>query len=86
MLHAGRIEKYKRPDLAVSVAKEMGLKPLIIGRGSYRDKHTTTMDKGLILPATTLLLVPAGEEVGRGRGALEGALSITLKRHYPAKF
>jgi len=38
MLYAGRVEKYKRLDLAVRVAKEMGLKLLVIGRGSYRDK------------------------------------------------
>lgn len=36
MLYAGRIEKYKRLELAVSIAKEMGLKLLVIGKGSYR--------------------------------------------------
>ena len=29
--YAGRIDRYKRPELAISVAKEMGLKLLIIG-------------------------------------------------------
>ncbi|WP_448578972.1 glycosyltransferase family 4 protein [Thermosphaera sp.] len=38
MVYAGRVEKYKRLELAVNVAKEMELKLLIIGRGSYRDR------------------------------------------------
>jgi len=38
MVYAGRIEKYKRLELAVNVAKEMRLKLLIIGQGNYRDK------------------------------------------------
>jgi Glycosyltransferase len=38
VVYAGRIEKYKRLELAVDVAKEMGLRLLVIGRGSYRGK------------------------------------------------
>jgi len=38
MVYAGRVEKYKRLELAVEVAKELNLKLLIIGRGSYREK------------------------------------------------
>jgi len=38
MIYAGRIEKYKRLEVAVDVAREMGLKLLIIGRGPYREK------------------------------------------------
>jgi glycosyltransferase involved in cell wall biosynthesis len=38
MIYAGRIEKYKRLELAIEVAKELNLKLLIVGKGSYRDK------------------------------------------------
>jgi hypothetical protein len=38
MIYAGRVEKYKRLDLAIETAKELGLRLMIIGKGSYRDK------------------------------------------------
>jgi glycosyltransferase involved in cell wall biosynthesis len=38
MVYAGRVEKYKRLELAMEIAKEMNLKLLIIGEGSYRKK------------------------------------------------
>jgi glycosyltransferase involved in cell wall biosynthesis len=38
MVYAGRVEKYKRLELAVEVAKELNLKLLIIGKGPYREK------------------------------------------------
>ena len=38
MIHAGRIEKYKRLEIAVDIAKELNLKLLIIGKGPYREK------------------------------------------------
>jgi len=38
MMYAGRVERYKRLDLAIKVARELGLRLMIIGRGSYRDK------------------------------------------------
>jgi glycosyltransferase involved in cell wall biosynthesis len=38
MVYAGRVEKYKRLELAVDVAKELNLKLLIIGKGPYREK------------------------------------------------
>jgi len=38
MVYAGRIEKYKRLELAIEVAKELNLKLLIIGKGLYREK------------------------------------------------
>jgi glycosyltransferase involved in cell wall biosynthesis len=38
MIYAGRIEKYKRLELAIEVAKELNLKLLIVGKGPYRDK------------------------------------------------
>ena len=37
IIYAGRVEKYKRLDLALEIAKEMGLRLLIVGKGSYRD-------------------------------------------------
>jgi len=38
MVYAGRVEKYKRLELAVDVAKELNLKLIIIGKGPYREK------------------------------------------------
>jgi glycosyltransferase involved in cell wall biosynthesis len=38
MIYAGRVEKYKRLELAVDVAKELNLKLLILGKGPYREK------------------------------------------------
>ena len=38
MIYAGRVEKYKRLEIAVDIAKELNLKLLIIGKGSYREK------------------------------------------------
>ncbi len=37
MIYAGRIEKYKRLELAIDVAKKLGLRLLIVGRGSYKN-------------------------------------------------
>jgi len=51
MVYAGRVERYKRLDLAVKVAKEMDLKLLVIGRGSYGDKlakHAERMYRGSV--------------------------------------
>jgi glycosyltransferase involved in cell wall biosynthesis len=38
MVYAGRVERYKRLELAVDVAKELNLKLIIIGKGPYREK------------------------------------------------
>jgi len=38
MVYAGRIEKYKRLEIAIDIAKKLNLKLLIIGKGSYREK------------------------------------------------
>jgi len=38
MVYAGRVEKYKRLELAVDVAKGLNLKLMIIGRGPHREK------------------------------------------------
>jgi len=38
MVYAGRVEKYKRLELAVDVARELNLKLIIIGKGPYREK------------------------------------------------
>jgi glycosyltransferase involved in cell wall biosynthesis len=38
MVYAGRVEKYKRLEIAVDIAKELNLKLLIIGKGPYREK------------------------------------------------
>ncbi len=38
MIYAGRIEKYKRLEIVIDIAKEMGLKLLIVGRGFYKEK------------------------------------------------
>jgi len=36
MIYAGRVEKYKRLELAMEIAREMNLRFLIVGKGSYR--------------------------------------------------
>ena len=38
MIYAGRVEKYKRLELAIDVAKKLGLRLLIVGQGSYKNK------------------------------------------------
>ena len=38
LIYAGRVEKYKRLEIAIDIAKMMGLKLLIVGRGSYRGR------------------------------------------------
>jgi len=38
MIYAGRVEKYKRLELAVDLAEELGLKLRVVGRGSHREK------------------------------------------------
>jgi len=38
VIYAGRIEKYKRLELAVEVAEKLGLRLMIVGQGSYRNK------------------------------------------------
>ena len=38
MIYAGRIEKYKRLELALQTAEKLGTKLLIIGQGPYRKK------------------------------------------------
>lgn len=38
MIYAGRIEKYKRLELAVDLSKQLGLRLVILGGGSYKNK------------------------------------------------
>ncbi|NAZ32813.1 MAG: glycosyltransferase [Pyrobaculum sp.] len=38
MMYAGRVEKYKRLEVAVNVARELGLRLLVVGRGPHREK------------------------------------------------
>jgi glycosyltransferase involved in cell wall biosynthesis len=38
MMYAGRVEKYKRLEVAVDLAKELGLRLLVVGRGPHREK------------------------------------------------
>lgn len=38
LIYAGRVEKYKRLEIAIDIAKMLGLKLLIVGRGPYRGK------------------------------------------------
>ena len=51
VIYAGRIEKYKRLELAVEVVVKLGLKLLIVGRGPYRNKlerYTGEKYKGMV--------------------------------------
>jgi glycosyltransferase involved in cell wall biosynthesis len=38
MMYAGRVEKYKRLEVAVELARELGLRLLVVGRGPHREK------------------------------------------------
>jgi len=38
MMYAGRIERYKRLEAAVDLARELGLRLLVLGRGPHREK------------------------------------------------
>jgi len=38
IIYAGRVERYKRLEIAVSIAKKLNLKLLIIGKGPYKEK------------------------------------------------
>jgi len=38
MMYAGRIEKYKRLEAAVELARKLGLRLLVVGRGPHREK------------------------------------------------
>jgi len=38
MMYAGRVEKYKRLEVAVDLARELGLRLLVVGRGPHREK------------------------------------------------
>jgi len=38
MMYAGRIERYKRLEAAVDLARELGLRLLVVGRGPHREK------------------------------------------------
>ena len=45
LIYAGRVEKYKRLELAMEIAKKIGLKLWIVGRGSYRSKMEKYAEK-----------------------------------------
>jgi len=38
MMYAGRIERYKRLEAAVELARELGLRLLVVGRGPHRER------------------------------------------------
>ncbi|MFZ8808595.1 MAG: glycosyltransferase family 4 protein [Pyrobaculum sp.] len=38
MMYAGRVEKYKRLEVAVELARKLGLRLLVVGRGAHREK------------------------------------------------
>jgi glycosyltransferase involved in cell wall biosynthesis len=38
MMYAGRVEKYKRLEVAVDLARELGLRLLVVGRGAHRER------------------------------------------------
>jgi len=38
MMYAGRVEKYKRQEAAVELARELGLRMLVVGRGPHRER------------------------------------------------
>jgi len=38
MMYAGKVERYKRLEVAVDLARELGLRLLVVGRGPHREK------------------------------------------------
>jgi glycosyltransferase involved in cell wall biosynthesis len=38
MIYAGRVEKYKRLEVAVELARKLGLRLLVVGRGAHRER------------------------------------------------
>jgi glycosyltransferase involved in cell wall biosynthesis len=38
MMYAGRVERYKRLEVAVDLARELGLRLLVVGRGPHRER------------------------------------------------
>jgi glycosyltransferase involved in cell wall biosynthesis len=38
MMYAGRVEGYKRLELAVELARKLGLRLMVVGRGAHREK------------------------------------------------
>jgi glycosyltransferase involved in cell wall biosynthesis len=38
IMYSGRVEKYKRLEVAIGISKDMGLKLLVIGKGSHKKK------------------------------------------------
>jgi glycosyltransferase involved in cell wall biosynthesis len=38
MMYAGKVERYKRLEVAVDLARELGLRMLVVGRGPHREK------------------------------------------------
>ncbi len=38
MMYAGRVERYKRLEVAVELARKLGLRLLVVGRGPHREK------------------------------------------------
>ena len=38
MMYAGKVERYKRLEVAVDLARELGLRVLVVGRGPHREK------------------------------------------------
>jgi glycosyltransferase involved in cell wall biosynthesis len=38
MMYAGRVEKYKRLEVAVDLARKLGLRLVVVGRGPHREK------------------------------------------------
>ncbi len=38
MMYAGKVERYKRLEVAVDLARELGLRMLVVGRGPHRER------------------------------------------------
>ncbi len=78
MMYAGRIEKYKRLETAVELARELGLRLLVVGRGPHREKlkrYARRRRAGPRRPALHHLLRAQGDGLRchcrrRGAGAL----------------
>ncbi len=69
MMYAGRIEKYKRLELAVEAAKRLGLRLLIVGRGPHEGPLRRYATKSYPGGVEFMPPLPRGDYVDRLTGA-----------------
>jgi glycosyltransferase involved in cell wall biosynthesis len=77
-MYAGRVERYKRLDLAIEIARELGLRLMIIGKGSYRDKLMKYAER--VYKGSVVFIDPQPRETYL-KMLSEARYAINLSRH-----